>query len=241
MVLSFDLGADDTTVSEPILIVGAHLEGRLDGTETAGYDQLIKIILPTDGSTEFQRMPLVRAIRTFAEEKHVCLFPTSVSAVESIAAIQDADFLQSAAIDLVTSHFMTSKQQPRINSFEDIRGLRIAVQRGVAAGALSKSPFKPVLVATPDDTIAFRMMQAGRVDGFYGWNPDALIIAEREGTELPNFNPDFIIFETTTHLVCKSNIGAEPVIAFVDKKIETLRSSGALRAILGPYARITGN
>ena len=73
---------------------------------------------------------------------------------------------------------------------------------------------------------------------FYGWNPDALIIAKREGQQLPNFNPDFVIFETTTHLVCKGDIGAEPVIAFVNREIEQLRISGRLKTILGPYARI---
>ena len=159
---TFGLKAQEVPVSPPILIVGAHLEGRLDGTADAGYDQLVKLILPEDGSIEFQRMPLVRAIRTFADEKSVCLFPTSISAVRSIAAIPDEDFLQSVPIDFVSSHVMTPHGRQTVNSFDDMNGLRIAVQRGVDEGAVSKSLSKPIIVKTPNDTTALRMMLAGQ-------------------------------------------------------------------------------
>jgi hypothetical protein len=223
---------------EKILVIGAHLEGRLDDRKESGYTALLDRILPADGSSLYIKLPLVRAIREFDAGERTCLFPTSASAVASLVKMEVKQVIESAPIDFVSSHFMSAKGKPVINNWQEARENIIAVQRGVEVGAVSIGMLDENIIRTPDDTMSLRMLGADRVDAMYGWVPDAFILAKRERMQLPDFNPDFVIFQTTTHLVCKVGIGAEPLIEHVSARIQTLKASGELKKILSPFARI---
>lgn len=224
---------------EPISVVGAHLEGRLDDNPESGYNRLIRKIMPIDQTMAvYQRYPLVRALRKFEETDRACLFPASISATVALTSVDAETLFESAMVDYVSSHIMTSKNGPLINNKADIFGRTIAIQRGVEYTSLMADSDRFTVIRTPDDKTALRMLEAGRVDGMYGWYPDAFIIAANNDIELPDFNPDFILFETTTHVVCKKEAGAEPLVDHINRRMEALRTSGELQKILGPYARL---
>jgi hypothetical protein len=239
-VIANSLAATDVaeTVNSPILVIGAQLEGRLDDSETAGYSLLINELLPDRDDVNYQSFPLQRAIRTFEMEDRSCLFPTSIFAAALLTAVDPGEMIQSDPIDLVTSHFLTRKGEPTIDSWGQIDQHKVAIQQSVELSAVNRGLSKPQIVRTPNDRVALRMLMAGRVDVFYGWYPDSVIIAEAEGLELPDFNPNFVVFETTTHIVCKKGINAEPVLEYANRKIQALKQSGELRKMLGPHARI---
>jgi hypothetical protein len=223
----------------PIMLIGAHLEGRLDDDPQSGYNRLIRRIMPIDQSLAvYQRYPLVRALRKFEQTQRSCLFPASISASVALTSLKPDELFESAMVDFVSSHILTRKGQPMINSKEDVFGRTIAVQRGVEYTALMADSDRFAVIRTPDDKTALRMLEAGRVDGMYGWFPDAFIIAENTGIQLPDFNPDYILFETTTHVVCKAGTGAEPFVDHVNMRIRALRESGELQRVLGPFARL---
>lgn len=223
----------------PIFVVGAHLEGRLDGTPEAGYENLMLKVMPLDQSQAvFQRYPLVRALRYFEETERTCLFPASVSAAMALTEIEPADLIESVAIDRVSSHFMVRSDTNPPSNFDEMSGLTLAIQGGVKIEAMTGHETNFRIIRTPDDKTALRMLQASRVDAMYGWNPDALIISENNGLPLPHFNPDFILFDTTTHVVCKKASGVDAFLGRINERIEALRRSGQLREMLGPHARI---
>lgn len=239
LVISIACESNAQEEPKPITVVGAHLEGRLDNNPASGYNQLIPRILPEDRSVAvYQRYPLVRALRDFEQTDRACLFPASIISTVALTAVPAGILMESDMVDYVSSHIMTRKGGVSINEKADVFGRTIAVQRGVVYIELMEDADRFTVIRTPDDRTALRMLAAGRVDGMYGWYPDALIIASNNGIELPDFNPDYILFETTTHVVCKKGIGAEPLIEHINRRLTALRDSGELQTILGPYARL---
>ncbi|NVJ97456.1 MAG: transporter substrate-binding domain-containing protein [Alphaproteobacteria bacterium] len=231
--------ADDEAGQAPIAIIGAHLEGRLDNDPASGYNRLVKYLLPIDQSVAvFQRYPLVRALRQFEDTKRSCLFPASARAAQNLIGIPAEDLVESSFVDFVSSHVMVKPGGPFIADKTDIYGRTIAIQRGVEMVVLKDDYDRFDIIRTPDDQTALKMLQAGRIDGMYGWNPDALIIATKYGIELPDFNPDFILFQTTTHFVCKKGIGAERLLNLINGRIAIARRTGQLKEMLGPFARL---
>jgi len=220
-------------------VVGAHLEGRLDDDPASGYNQLIDHLLPhRPHFPNYQRYPLVRAIRTFMETPRSCLFPTSRIAAENLSG-QPADaFLESEPIDKVSAHLFARAPELAPGTFNDILGKTIAVQRGAITNRVLEHFREGRIIQSPNDRAALKMLQAGRVDFTYSWNPDALIISEKNGLSLPHFNPQFVFFDTTTHLVCKKFDGANELLDIVSGRIREAKKSGKLRQMLGRFARI---
>lgn len=224
--------------NKPVDIVAAHLEGRLDEDPESGFNKLANLIFPRDGAASYQRMPLARGLRFFTETERACMYPASALAVQSLTSTSPDKVLESAPIDLVSSHVFTPPGGRVYNTFDELEGKSMAVQHGVEASQYIRTVVDFDLVRTPNDLSALRMVMAGRVDVMYGWYPDTFIIAEKNKLPLPDFNPDLIIFETTTHLVCKKFAGVEALLSTVNGRIEALRQEGRLQEILGRHARI---
>lgn len=224
---------------ELIKIIGAHLEGRLDENPESGYRVLMKELLPTETHYfEFNRYPLARAIRDFKENQRVCMYPSSKKAVEILTKDSTTKLLESVPIDLVTSHIISA---PNRTTFATVRALdehTIAVQQGVVITQFLKEGSTAHVTRTPNDLTALKMVLAGRVDAMYGWFPDTYIIAEKNGLSLPHFNPELILFKTTTHLVCKKFGGNELLFKIVNIRIKNLKHRGELQKILGKHARL---
>lgn len=239
-------------------IIGVHLVGRQDDNPGSGYSLLIKQLLQRSPiPVEYERFPFARAYRSFKEKERVCLFPSSKTSIEFFFPELLDELPLSAPIDLVTAHIFSAADAPILNDIQALVGKTIAAQHGVTMTPLlrEKLPRQPsphdfaTLMAvfegsiatinrTPDDLTALRMVQAGRVDGMYGWYPDTYIIAQKNGLSLPHFNPDFILFETTTHVLCKAFIGNEKLISAINKGLRDLKNDGRLQEILGKHARI---
>lgn len=224
---------------ELIRIIGAHLEGRLDEDPNSGYQLLMKALLPTQTHYfQFSRYPLTRAIRDFKENKRVCIIPSSEKAVRILTKDAKIELLESSAIDVVTSHIISAPNKPVFTTVSALEKHKIAVQHGVVASRFLTEKSTVQVTRTPNDLTALRMVLAGRVDAMYGWFPDIYIIAEKNGLSLPHFNPQLILFKTTTHLVCKKFGGNERLFNIVNTRIKDLKRRGELQNILGKHARI---
>ncbi|MEX0297679.1 MAG: substrate-binding periplasmic protein [Kordiimonas sp.] len=225
---------------ETIEIIAAHLEGRLDDDPQSGYNKLLKKILPTQSHyLKYQRYPLTRALRKFAEAKRVCLFPASKTAVASIVKIETDNLYESIPIDSVSSHFISAPDKRKVERPSDLDGLKVGVQHGVSGRAFSDINPNITVITAPDDLTALKMVYANRVDVMYGWYPDSYYIAEKNNLPLPYFNPEFVIFETTTHFVCKEFGGFEDLLKILNTRIRNLKKTGELKNILGKHAQIT--
>ncbi|MEX0297678.1 MAG: substrate-binding periplasmic protein [Kordiimonas sp.] len=225
--------------SEVIKIIGAHLEGRLDEDPTSGYRVLIRKILPTDTHYfQFARYPLTRALRDFKETERACIFPSSAPAVRILTGDQNTEFVESEPVDIVTSHIISAPHRPTFATVRDLDGHSVAVQQSVVTSRFLRENSTATITRTPNDLTALKMLLAGRVDAMYGWFPDIFIIAEKNGLSLPHFNPDLILFKTTTHLVCKEFVGNELLFKIVNTRIKDLKRKDELQKILGVHARI---
>lgn len=224
---------------ETIEIIAAHLEGRLDADPDSGYNKLLAKVLPTQSHyLKYQRYPLARALRKFAEAKRVCLFPASLSSVNLVTNIPTDDMTESTPIDIVSAHFISAPGRKTYDTIESLSGATISVQQGVAEKALSSLTLGLKKIKTPDDLSALKMLLAGRVDVMYGWYPDSHYIAEKNNLPLPHFDPSLIFFQTTTHFVCKNFGGVEELMKILNTRLDKLRHSGELGEILGKHARI---
>lgn len=224
---------------EYIEIIAAYLKGRQDEDPQSGYNLLMAELLRSDSHYfRVQTYPIARAVRDFEGKPRVCIFPSSGRAMQMLTRYSAEELLESDPIDIVTSHIMTRPGTPVFNSFDEIEGRTLAVQAGVAARqfSLSDSAFK--IVRAPDDLLALRMVLASRVDAMYGWYPDIAIIAKKNNLPLPDFNPELVIFETATHLVCKKFVGVESLYKIVNTRIADFKKRGKLQEMLGKYARI---
>ncbi len=229
----------DQRPREMIKVIGAHLEGRLDENPLSGYQVLIKEILPTDTlNFQFTRYPLTRALRDFKETKRACIYPSSTLAVRVLTGDQNTEFLESEPIDLVTSHIISAPHRPTFATVRDLDNHSVAVQQSVVTTQFLRESSTAIITRTPNDLSALKMLLAGRVDAMYGWFPDIFIIAEKNGLSLPHFNPELILFKTTTHLVCKKFDGNKLLFKIINTRIKDLKQKGDLQRILGAHARI---
>ena len=205
--------------------------------------------MPADPSVAIYRhFPLVRAVRSFEETERSCLFPASKKTVLSLTKVPVETVLESTAIDRVSAHIMVRKGTPSIGGIADLAGKTIAVQQGVSLLAKlgQKVTFKEF--KTPNDKVASRMLAAGRVDGMYGWNPDAFwswvpdsyILFEKMGYGAPSLALDRPVFVSSTHFLCQKTAATEALMQDVNRAIRVMRADGRLKEILGPYARIVG-
>lgn len=244
LAFAFSLGTSAGVIGgqdpgETIEIIAAHLEGRLDAYPSSGYNRLLAKVLPTQSHyLKYQRYPLSRAIRKFDETKRVCLFPTSLSAIEAITSIKATELIEGNAIDIVSSHFFSESDQQIFSTIKSLEGTDIAVQQGIAETAIFNLEADFNMVKTPDDLSALKILLAGRVDAMYGWLPDTLLIAERHNLPLPIFDADFVSFQTTTHFVCKNFGGAQNLIKVLNMRLDALKQTGELQKILGPHAQV---
>lgn len=224
---------------EFIEIVGAHLEGRLDEDPASGYNQVIDAILPSDDYLyRFQRYPVLRGLRQFTKLRRACIFPASEKSVRAFIGDMPLELLESTVIDRVSAHLITRRDMPAIVGFDELEGKRIVAQGGVGIGQFIPAGVDYTLTTTPDDASALKMLNAGRIDVMYGFYPDIILIAEKNGIELPHFKPDLVLFETTTHLVCKSFEGAADLINKVNIRTQNLKDTGRLKDLLSKYAQI---
>lgn len=227
--------------AEAFKVIGIHLEGRLDNDPRSGYNRLIEALLPQEVyQSQYQRYPFVRAIRDFRVLPNTCMFPTSRNAIEYL--YRDVQFatIDSVPIDRVSAHIISAPDKPTFNTLEELKGAKIAVQHAVGVPQLQALNLDVDIWRVPHDYTALKMILAGRAVAMYGWFPDIFIIAENHGLALPHFNPDFILYQTTTHVTCKTFKGHEALIETVNERIAELKQNGQMREILGQYARIIG-
>lgn len=230
--------ADAQDPGERIYMIAAELAGKLDDDPASSYNVLLKEILPDDTYYfQYRQYPANRALRDLSVKKRVCFFPASTY---SIAGITEDMLIQSDAIDFVSAHLFTAPGQTLINSHEDIRDKKVALQVALDPDYFFNVNVPYEQIRTPNDWTALKMLFAGRVDAMFGWFPDTYIITEKMGMPLPHFDPTLKTFQLTTHVVCKKFGGAEDLIAVISERIQALKKQKRLRKILGPHARIVG-
>ncbi|MEX0299611.1 MAG: hypothetical protein AB3N28_11125 [Kordiimonas sp.] len=220
-------------------ILAIHLKGRLDEDPESGYNKLAKAVIPAAMyQNMYQRYPFARAVRDFKKAKRVCLFPTSQSALNLLYPDTNISVLESDAIDTVSAHLISSTLGTPFSNFEELEEKTIAAQHAVGVPNILSERYGVKVIRTPDDLSALRMVLAGHVDAMYGWLPDIFIIAKQNNLPRPSFDPDFVLYQTTTHFVCKRFYGHEVIIDTINRNLKLMKKSGALREILGKHARI---
>lgn len=224
--------------SERVLVIGARLDGRLDEDPKSGYNQLAANIFKNADGAVFQRLPMVRAITTFAREERVCLMPTSPEILSLLGNVDFEILVASDPIDIVSSHFFfrtRAEIDPLVFANPD---RHIAKQSGLDLQDVLGDQLKATVTHVPEMVIALRMLEARRVDAMYAWYPDVMIISERDGLMPPQFDPHEGDIEINTTLTCKSFDGVHAVLAQFNTRLAKLRHSGQLERMLGPYARL---
>lgn len=221
-----------------IEIIGVHLEGRLDNDPQSGYNQLIKALLsPTEYKDSYQRYPFARAVRNFEKTERACFFPASQTSIDLLYPNAPIRVAETTPIDIVSAHIISAPSGPLFTSLAQLYKKTVAVQHTLAVPQFQKGSNVKVL-RTPDDLTALKALLAGRADAMFGWIPDTLIIAEKNKLPLPGFSPEFAVYETTTHLVCKKFKGHEQLIAQVNEQLKSLKKNRNLKQILGKHARV---
>ncbi|MEX0299612.1 MAG: substrate-binding periplasmic protein [Kordiimonas sp.] len=241
-ILLFSFPTFRVTAQDPgetIEIIAAEIAGRLDAPPESGYTKLFNRILPAKTHyLKYQRYPLLRALRKFEQSKRVCLVPASIGTIRVLSGIDVDDLYESEAIDIVSSHFLTAPNQPKVSNFDMLKGKRVAVRQGVAIEHFTDLSSEVEIMRPPSETTAIKMLFSGRVDAIYGWIPDIRIHADLHNLPLPEYDPDFAPFRSSIHVVCKEFGGMESLMATINEQINALKASGELQEILGKHAHI---
>lgn len=223
--------------NEQIEVIKAFLYGRLDDQPSSDYNMLLSKILPKPSTTFKARLyPLVRAIRNFGEKERVCLFPASKSSVKWAAKTPENEVIESLAIDKVSAHLFSRRGEPIYSSVDQLDGKRLAVQIGMTVLDFFETDAQYRIISSSNDLSSVKMLHAGRVDVMFGWYPDVFLIADDQKIPTPQYDPDFILYESTIHLVCKKFEGAENLIDTVNNHLTVLKENGELHTILNQHA-----
>ena len=240
LAVSCPLLAADQPVKSTIF--SFYKEDRIDQEGHFGYSKMVlDFQSQTDVPFAFIVRPTNRALRDFAENRNSCLFGATPILQRDIEMAQQANvFLISDPVDFVRANFFSLKNASSPLSAEDADEPRIAIIQGASLPLIFDQPFidKATFIFTYNEPQNFNMLQSGRADYIFGWVPDTLIAAEKNGIEMLRFDKDKYISEHSVHLLCHGSRNHSALIQSFNKYLVTTKESGLLTEFFGKHAMI---
>lgn len=224
-----------------ILFVGFPKEGRLEVDGTGHFADLVNAMLAEAGASErLVTVPVRRARRIFEENVDVCIaFTTKEVLPLSIPSLKQDDLIETVPIDYVSAHLVSQPGTEPITDPQLLQGKTI----GSWVGA-SVRVFLPDLefnwVKTESEETAIHMLMEGRYDAIWSYVPDVKILAERSGVAEPVWDSSSPFMAAATHIVCRHTLMTELFMPRLNEVLETMRTDGRMKKILGKHARVVG-
>lgn len=173
--------------------------------------------------------PYRRAMRRFFDDTSSCVFPKSVAGLIRTREVNNAaGFIQSLEIQKTFVAVFSAMGQSTIGGPADLAGKRVAYAMGSKVPEFlgAEGAF---FIAVADEVDKARMLITGRVDVMVGNLPDAGIVYQHLGSDLPPYDPAYAPFATaSSRIVCHDTPGNRAFMDMLNQRLRTLRTSGAL-------------
>ncbi|SDE24507.1 substrate-binding periplasmic protein [Kordiimonas lacus] len=223
------------------MIAGFPKEGRLEQDGTGHYADVVHAVLAeTDTEAKFVIMPVLRAVRTFADGGSICLLPAAFERWKhKFPYLTREDIIESEPIDYVTAHIVTRPGDPAIVKLDELEGKRISVWVGLTIDAFLSDIDVEIIRAESEES-SIKLLMSGRVDAIWNWVPDAYILYERLGYGTPNLVESEPIFGAAAHFLCRRTPATEALMSDIDPAIRMMRKDGRLKDIMGQHTRVVG-
>lgn len=220
----FSLG----TVSAQEISVGSMLiPGLFTKAKDGVYDQAMASAATQSGVTINNTvLPPARAIAQFEAGQVDCLAPADVDFFNLAFAT-----VQSKPFNLGKIYIYTKAGSTPLQSLSELQGKKVGIRNGMPYG----NEFDSMgLNATGAGTIEsnIKKVQAGRLDAFLGYVPDAWTAFEALGMDpLPHAEKPIAIHEDS--ILCRDTPATRSAINALDGALDEMKASGALKAIMG--------
>lgn len=223
-------------------VVGIELQYRLRQDGTAHYNQLWQRLANQGLEFNLTILSLKRALRDFSPDQGDCLFPTSLrSLTTTFPELASAPLFESDTVDYGALRIMTRHGEAPITSLAELDGKAIALWNGLDPSIFLQG-VNARIHPTTDEDVRLNMLYAGRVDAILGFLPDTLIAADQLNFPIPTYKHSYDYFhDNLINMVCTDTPENRKFVEEFNAKLATLRSTGELRDILGPFANLDGS
>ena len=230
--------------AEPLRIVGYENTRLLPAVGEGPYGRLMAELLARVGtSVDLRVLPGKRAnLMMYGRPRRAdCEFP---SALEHLTAKTRSGnrLIESRAMNHARAHVFTRPGSTPVRRMEDLHGKQVGIVRGFGYGAEmnalielgSRAPIR--FVEVDDELQHVRLLTlTSRVDAILGYLPEIAIELEQAGAGDVVYDPAFPLLQTGDRLLCHHSVAAEKLIQAMDKQLQAMGESGALKRILGAY------
>lgn len=207
-------------------------------TETSGrqYDLFLsELLAQIPLKISFQAAPLARSKTSFLGDPRSCLFPTNLRALNVGETAKS--LVTSEQVDIVSLRLYTAGKTSPDTRLADFEPERVGYIRGSGAvHVLGKNAGRFVAIESEEQLI--RMIELDRIDAFLGHHPDtALALDELNKPDALHVSPlNFMNLRFPITFICHDNALGHRFLDAVNPRIQKMRLSGRLRAVLGPHA-----
>ena len=226
-------------LTEPLRVYGYDLDFRLQPNGEGHYHQFLAALEERGVAIDLDIVSLQRGLRYMEEEATACNFPATINAIiRSYPAFADIPLIAGDPVDHISLRVFTRPGEPVVSDMAELKGRRVALWNGLdpeaflgGSGALVES--------TPNESVRVRMLTAGRLDVIIGFMPDVLLVAEAQGMPVPHYAESLALYlDEGATIVCRDTAANREQLAAFNVALDSLKRSGELQHILGPFADI---
>lgn len=193
------------------------------------YDQVFTAVQKhAAGLIESQTVAPNRALQDFESGKVACLSPANTNTNFYKFSFATT---QSKPMSVAKIYIFSKAGSAPISDLSALQGMKVGVRSGMPYGAqVTSSGLKLIEARTIEANV--RKLEAGRIDAFIAYVPDAYSAFENMGIDkLPHAeNTPIAVHEDA--LLCRNDKGGEQIVSQFNAALDELEQSGELARIL---------
>lgn len=231
---------EETKEAKSAFVIHTFIQkNRIEPSLSGGYGRFLRylqkeITIPIDVRPNY----LSRALKNMENEKTACFFPAVPHQLGILnPKLRGIDYQYSLPVDTVRAYIFRRKTAPAIKSVQDLKGHPIGLLRNLTKVNFFGPLFKELtFITVTEDRQNINMLKRGRVQYALGWTPDTQLIAESLAFNDLTFDPEFKLFEATTHVACTKDPASDAVMTELNTQIKKLHQTGLIKFILSKHA-----
>ncbi len=194
-------------------VIAMEIAGVLDVNGTGLYDVMIK----QEPTAKLNCLPNKRAFQEFEKCSSCCMAPLNTN--PEFYEYTPKDYIESKPLGVAKVYIFTKPGTPAIADLKQLKGKKVGATLGMNYGkTIGKSGVDLELVS--DLKLNIKKLQAGRIDAFIEYIPDAYVAFEKLKLEpFPHVKDKPLVIHNDT-VLCKKSADTEKFVGRLNKFIK---------------------
>lgn len=162
-----------------VTVIGVEIPGLFQKDGNGSYDKIVTRTVVNSGHAKLEILPPDEAFKKFENCTECCIAPANL----------DPDFYSFGSNVVATNsmfaskiYIFTAKDQPALDSLDQLKEKKVGIRTGMPYGNVFKSAGLETY-AVPDIKWNIQQLDAGRIDAFVAYVPDAYTAFDEMGVE----------------------------------------------------------